>query len=389
MLAGIYYGAQYGGSTTAILVNMPGRGVLGGHLPRRLPDGAPGPRRRGAGDRGASARSSPAASPRWSIAAFAPPLAELALKFGPAEYFSLMVLGLVAAVVLAHGSLLKAIAMIVARPAARHGRHRRQLRRRALHLRHSGARPTASASSPSRWACSASPRSSPTSSTRRSARSFTQQGRRPAGRRGRTSGGAAAPILRGTALGSVARHPARRRRGARPRSPPTRWRRSSPKDPTRFGKGAIEGVAGPESANNAGAQTSFIPLLTLGIPSNAVMALMIGAMMIQGIAPGPQVMTEQPGAVLGPDRLDVDRQPDAGDPQPAADRHLGQAAARCPTGCSIPAILLFCCIGVYSPATTAPFDVLLTALFGVARLRLRQARAASRRRCCSASSSGR
>ena len=99
------------------------------------------------------------------------------------------------------------------------------------------------------------------------------------------------------------------------------------KDPTAFGKGAIQGVAGPESANNAGAQTSFIPLLTLGIPENAVMALMVGAMTIHNIQPGPQVMTSNPDAVLGPDRVDVGRQPDAGRAEPAADRHLDQAAA--------------------------------------------------------------
>ena len=119
------------------------------------------------------------------------------------------------------------------------------------------------------------------------------------------------------------------------RSPPMRWRRNSRSDPSRFGKGAIEGVAGPESANNAGAQTSFIPMLTLGIPGNAVMALMIGALTIHGIQPGPQVMTERPDAVLGHDRQHVDRQPDAGRHQPAADRHVGAAAARCRTGCSI------------------------------------------------------
>ena len=98
------------------------------------------------------------------------------------------------------------------------------------------------------------------------------------------------------------------------------------KDPSRFGSGAIEGVAGPESANNAGAQTSFIPLLTLGIPPNAVMALMVGAMTIHGLIPGPQVMTQAPDALLGNDRLDVDRQPDAAHHQPAADRALGAAA---------------------------------------------------------------
>ena len=98
--------------------------------------------------------------------------------------------------------------------------------------------------------------------------------------------------------------------------------------PERFGRGAIEGVAAPEAANNAGAQTSFIPLLTLGIPGNAIMALMVGAMMIQGIQPGPQVMTKQPQLFWGVDRLDVARQPDADRAQPAADRPVGVAAAR-------------------------------------------------------------
>ena len=113
MLAGIYYGAQYGGSTTAILVNMPGESSSVVTVPRRLPDGAQGPGRRRRSPPRRSARSSPAASRTLIVAAFAPPLSELALKFGPAEYFSLMVLGLIGAVVLAHGSLLKAIAMIV------------------------------------------------------------------------------------------------------------------------------------------------------------------------------------------------------------------------------------------------------------------------------------
>ena len=98
------------------------------------------------------------------------------------------------------------------------------------------------------------------------------------------------------------------------------------KDPSRFGRGAIEGVAGPESANNAGAQTSFIPLLTLGIPPNAVMALMVGAMTIHGIIPGPAGDDQEPEPVLGHDRLDVDRQPDAARHQPAAGRRLGAAA---------------------------------------------------------------
>ncbi len=172
MLAGIYYGAQYGGSTTAILVNLPGESssvvtCLDGY--QMAPQG---PRRRGARDRGASARSSPARSARWCSPALAAPMVELAFKFGPAEYFSLMVLG--------PDRRRRAGLRLAdqgdrhdrARPAARTGRHRRQLGRGALLVRHPGTRPTASVSSASRWACSASPRSSPTSSTAaRSARS--------------------------------------------------------------------------------------------------------------------------------------------------------------------------------------------------------------------------
>jgi putative tricarboxylic transport membrane protein len=135
------------------------------------------------------------------------------------------------------------------------------------------------------------------------------------------------------------------------------------KDPSRFGRGAIEGVAGPESANNAGAQTSFIPLLTLGIPSNPVMALMIGAMMIQGIAPGPQVMTERPqlfwGMIasmwVGNLMLVVLNLPMIG---------VWIKLLAVPYRLLYPAILLFCCVGNYS-VQNSPFDVMITALFGV------------------------
>ena len=120
------------------------------------------------------------------------------------------------------------------------------------------------------------------------------------------------------------------------RSPPTCSRRRSRKPPRMFGEGDIRGVAAPESANNAGAQTSFIPMLTLGIPSNPTMALMIGALMIQGIAPGPAGDDRAARTVLGPDRQHVDRQSDAAGAQPAAGRAVGEAAARCRTGCSFP-----------------------------------------------------
>ena len=146
MLAGIYYGAQYGGSTTAILVNLPGESSSVVTCARRLPDGAAG--------QGGDRRSAMAAIGSFFagtvatvvIALFAPPLAEVALKFGPTEYFSLMVLGLIAAVVLAHGSLIKAIAMVDPRAAARPRRHRRELRRGALQLRDLRSSPTASGS---------------------------------------------------------------------------------------------------------------------------------------------------------------------------------------------------------------------------------------------------
>src|SRR5205807_4315106 len=135
------------------------------------------------------------------------------------------------------------------------------------------------------------------------------------------------------------------------------------KDPSRFGRGAIEGVASPESANNAAAQTSFIPLLTLGIPPNAVMALMVGAMTIHGIVPGPQVMTKQPelfwGMVTsmwsGNLMLLIINLPLVG---------VWVRLLRVPYRHLFPAIVIFCCIGVYSVNNTA-FDVVLTAIFAL------------------------
>ena len=135
------------------------------------------------------------------------------------------------------------------------------------------------------------------------------------------------------------------------------------KDPARFGRGAIEGVAAPESANNAAAQTSFIPLLTLGIPPNAVMALMVGAMTIHGIVPGPQVMTKQPdlfwGMIasmwLGNLMLVVINLPLVG---------VWVTLLRVPYRLLFPAIIVFCCIGIYS-INNSPTDVVISAVFGV------------------------
>ncbi len=135
------------------------------------------------------------------------------------------------------------------------------------------------------------------------------------------------------------------------------------KDPSRFGKGAIEGVAGPETANNAGAQTAFIPLLTLGIPPNAVMALMVGAMTIHGIVPGPQIMTKQPqlfwGMIasmwIGNLMLLIINLPLIG---------LWVRLLKVPYRLMFPSIVLFCCIGIYS-VNNSSIDVVMTAAFGL------------------------
>jgi TctA family transporter len=135
------------------------------------------------------------------------------------------------------------------------------------------------------------------------------------------------------------------------------------KYPEQFGKGAIEGVAGPEAANNAGAQTSFIPLLTLGLPSNVVMALMVGAMTIHNIQPGPQVMTKNPelfwGLIasmwVGNLMLVVLNLPLVG---------LWVKLLTIPYRYLYPAIIVFCCIGAYSLKNDT-FEVYEAALFCV------------------------
>src|SRR5213596_3732668 len=295
MLAGIYYGAQYGGSTTAILVNIPGESssvvtCLDGYQMAR--QGRAGPAL------GIAAIGSFFAGcvATVIIALFAPPLAEVALKFGPAEYFSLMVLGLIAATVLAHGSLIKAIAMVIL----------------GLLL---GLVGTDVNSGVARFSFGVSELSDGIGfvsvamgvfgfaeiianlERKENREIFTKKVSNllPSLQDFKDSW---ASILRGTALGSFL--------GILPGGGALlasfaayTLEKKVSKNSANFGKGAIQGVAAPESANNAGAQTSFIPLLTLGIPSNPVMALMIGAMMIQGIAPGPQVMTERPQLFWG------------------------------------------------------------------------------------------
>jgi putative tricarboxylic transport membrane protein len=359
MLAGIFYGAQYGGSTTAILVNVPGESsaivtCLDGHQMAKQGRAGPALAIAAIGSFIAGTIAT------IVIATASAPMTWLALKFNAAEYFSLMVLGLTGAVVLAHGAPEKAVAMVlvglllglvgidvnsgaprmtldldgladgigfvpiaigmfgIAELAVTLGRpqDRTLLNVKLNHL----------------WP------------TRKDLRDCI------------------GPILRGTAIGSIL--------GVLPGGGAAlssfaayAVEKKISSTPERFGRGAIEGVAAPESANNAGAQTSFIPLLTLGIPGNAIMALMVGALMIQGIQPGPQVMITQPklfwGVIasmwLGNLMLVILNLPLVG---------LWVSLLRVPYRIMFPAIVLFCCIGTYTVANTV-FDIWAMLAFGV------------------------
>ena len=295
MLAGIYYGAQYGGSTTAILINLPGESssavtAIDGHEMARQGRAGPALATAALGSFFAGTVATVV------LALFAPPLARAALQFGPAEYFSLVVLGLIASIALASGSLLKALAMIVlglllgtVGQDIYTGTPRFTFGARELYgglnfvslavgmfgvaeilrnLEDEKTRTVMVKTVKNLWL------------TREDFRRIVR------------------PVLRGTALGSVL--------GILPggghilaafASYSVEKRIS--KHPETFGHGAIEGVAAPESANNAAAQTSFIPLLTLGLPAHPVMALMIGAFIIQGITPGPNVINDEPALFWG------------------------------------------------------------------------------------------
>lgn len=362
MLAGIYYGASYGGSTTAILVNIPGEAsavvtCLDGHMMAK--------RGRAGSALGIAALGSFFAGcvATLLIAAFAPPLTELAFQFGPAEYFSLMVLGLVSATVLATGSLLKAICMVLL----------------GLLLGligtdvNSGAFRFTFGLDELQDGIDFVPLSMGLFGFAEIMRNLEGNMSRslvpnkvknilPSWHEIKVSVG---PIVRGTALGSIlgvlpgggallssfASYTAEKKLAGDKADPP-------------FGYGNIRGVAGPESANNAGAQTSFVPMLTLGIPSNAVMALMIGAMMIHDIVPGPQVMQSDPGLFwgliismwIGNLILVVLNLPMIG---------VWVQLLRVPYRWLFPAILVFCCIGVYSINNNV-WDVWIAIFFGFA-----------------------
>jgi putative tricarboxylic transport membrane protein len=359
MLAGIYYGAQYGGSTSAILVNIPGETtsvvtVLDGHQMAR--------QGRGGVALGTAAIASFVAGTIATlvIAALGLPLSRLALLFGPADYCSLMVVGLACSIVLARGSLLKAVAMVLTGLLLSTvgtdldtGEERLTF---GLPELADGIDFAVLAMGLFGFAEILKNLDNPEE---------TDVLRGVIGRLLPSKDDlrqALGPILRGTALGATL--------GILPGNgavlgPFAAYavEKKIAKDPGRFGHGAIEGVAGPEAANNAGAQTAFIPLLTLGIPPNAVMALMVGAMTIHGIIPGPQVITRSPelfwGMVasmwLGNLMLLVLNLPLVG---------IWVRLLKVPYRLMFPSILLFCCIGVYSISNT-PANVLFTALFGL------------------------
>jgi putative tricarboxylic transport membrane protein len=359
MLAGIYYGSQYGGSTTAILVNIPGEvssvvTCLDGYQMARR------------GRAGVALTTAALASffagcvGTVAVAAFAIPLSEIAFKFGPAEYFSLMVLGLVGAVVLSSGSLLKAVGMVclgllfslvgtdvnsgVARyafniPALWDG-----IGIVVIAMGVFGFSEVISNLEKKEDREVFTNKVTTLYPTRDDLKRMIMPGIRA------TLLGTAVGILPGgnTAIASFGAYVLEKKIS---------------KHRDEFGKGAIEGVCSAEAANNAAAQTSFIPLLTLGIPSNGVMAMMVGAMMIHNIQPGPQVMTNNPSLVwglivsmwIGNLMLLVLNLPLIG---------LWVRILKVPYRLLFPAILVFCCIGVYSVNNNS-FDVLMTAAFGL------------------------
>jgi len=362
MLAGIYYGAQYGGSTTAILVNLPGESssvvtVIDGYQMARKGRAGPALAAAGLGSFFAGCVGT------VILAAFAPPLTELAFKFGPAEYFSLMTLGLIGAVVLASGSLLKAVAMIVLglllglvgtdvnSGVARYSFDIPELT--------DGIGFVAIAMGVFGYGEIIANLATPEED--REVFTAKVQGLMPTKEDFKRMVPA---VLRGTAIGSAlgilpgggallaafAAYTIEKKTKLQPGEVP-------------FGQGNIRGVASPESANNAGSQTSFIPLLTLGIPPNAVMALMVGAMTIHNIQPGPQVMTSNPelfwGLIasmwIGNAMLVILNLPLIG---------MWIKLLSVPYKYLFPSIVLFCAVGVYTTNNNT-FDVWMVGAFGV------------------------
>ena len=359
MLAGIYYGAMYGGSTTSILVNIPGEAAsvmtcLDGYQMAR--QGRAGPAL------GISAFGSFIAGTIGIIGMMliSPPLVNFALKFGPPEYFSLMVLGLMVLTFLTSSSMVRALMMAtfglmvgtigldnisgLARftfniPELLDGvglvpvvmglfgisevllNLELKTTREVFTTKVKGLLPTLEDWAQSIWA-----------------------------------------ILRGTVIGFFL--------GILPGGGAViasfvsyAVEKRVSKNPEKFGKGAIEGVAAPEAANNSAAQGAFIPLLTLGIPSNVVMALLLGALIVHGVTPGPLLLSQHPQLFWGV----------------VASMYVGNIMLlalnlpligmwvqllKVPYAILFPIIILFCLIGSYSINNSAT-DVAIMLVFGV------------------------
>ena len=359
MLAGIYYGAQYGGSTSAILINLPGESssavtAIDGHQMARQGRAGPALATAAIGSFFAGSVAT------LLLAIAAPPLTRIALQFGAAEYFSLIVLGLVASVALAHGSIVKALAMIVlgllfgtvgqdlysGQPRFTFGFFELYsginfvplavgvfgVAEILRNLEDEKTRTLLVKKVEYLWL------------TKEDIRRIVK------------------PILRGTALGSVL--------GVLPGGGHVlaafasySLEKKISRDESEFGRGAIEGVAAPDSANNAAAQTSFIPLLTLGLPAHPVMALMIGAFIIHGITPGPNVVTDEAALFwglivsmwVGNLLLIVLNLPLIG---------LWVKMLTIPYRLLFPTIIAFACIGTYSIGSNA-FDIYAIAVLGL------------------------
>jgi putative tricarboxylic transport membrane protein len=359
MLAGIYYGAQYGGSTTAILVNLPGETsavvtCIDGYQMARQGRAGPALAIAAVGSFFAGTVGT------LLIALFGPPLAEIALKFGSPEYFSLMLMGLVAAAVLAQGDMVKSLAMVVT----------------GLLLGLVGSDVNTGVQRFSFGFAELSDGigfvvvavgvfaigeiiANLGDKAERQVLAATVADLFPSKEDLKRCIG---PILRGTGIGAFF--------GVLPGTGPAiasfasyMLEKKLAADPSRFGHGAIEGVAAPESANNADAQCKFIPMLTLGLPASGVMALMLGALTIQGIQPGPEVMTQRPelfwGLIasmwMGNLMLVVLNLPMIA---------LWVKLLQVPYRLLFPAIMAFSAIGIYS-VNNSSFEIYLTALFGI------------------------
>jgi putative tricarboxylic transport membrane protein len=358
MLAGIYYGAQFGGSTTSILMNMPGETssiitCLDGHQMAKQGRAGPALAIAALGSVFAGIVAT------IFIALFAPPLAQLALAFGPAEYVSLMLLGLIVAVVLAQGSVLAALGMLVLGLLL--GTVGIDVETGAFRMA-MGIPELADGIGIVPVAMGLFGMGEIIANLEQKEQLATVEERIDHLWPNRDDFRRCWPVvLRATGLGSLL--------GLLPGGGATlasfaayALEKKLAKDPSRFGKGAVEGVAAPETANNAGAQTSFIPLLTLGIPSNAVIALMAGAMMIHGITPGPSVMTQKPdlfwglisSMLIGNLMLVIINLPLVG---------IWVKLLKIPYRLFYPMILVCMCIGVYTTSNSG-FDVFLLVIFG-------------------------